>query len=247
MIFLVTYWLVGLVISVCLSVWLIKKERDLGYTFLVTLSAGYIVFANILTPRMIQIDVGIEQLTIATGSLIWPFTAQLADMINEIYGRKKTVYAFLFGYIVNLLFVIFILMASKTVSQWSYEEEFFWRKYFFPSGRILFASTISFIVCSLIDIYFFSFLKNKFMAKEDNSGVKVLAYWGGLRNVTSDILNMLCDGILFSIIAFVYILPKEVLFNLIISSTVLKVTMSVIDTPLFIFFRIKTRKVIRET
>lgn len=89
MIFLVTYWLVGLVISVCLSVWLIKKERDLGYTFLVTLSAGYIVFANILTPRMIQIDVGIEQLTIATGSLIWPFTAQLADMINEIYGRKK--------------------------------------------------------------------------------------------------------------------------------------------------------------
>ena len=93
MIFLVTYWLVGLVISVCLSVWLIKKERDLGYTFLVTLSAGYIVFANILTPRMIQIDVGIEQLTIATGSLIWPFTAQLADMINEIYGRKKTVYA----------------------------------------------------------------------------------------------------------------------------------------------------------
>lgn len=85
------------------------------------------------------------------------------------------------------------------------------------------------------------------MAKEDNSGVKVLAYWGGLRNVASDILNMLCDGILFSIIAFVYILPKEVLFNLIISSTVLKVTMSVIDTPLFIFFRIKTRKVIRET
>lgn len=125
MIFLLTYWLVGLVISVCLSVWLIKKERDLGYTFLVTLSAGYIVFSNILTPRMIQIDVGIEQLTIATGSLIWPFTAQLADMINEIYGRKKTVYAFLFGYIINLLFVIFILMASKTVPQWSYEEEVF--------------------------------------------------------------------------------------------------------------------------
>lgn len=133
---LVLYWLIGLTISVYLSVWIIRKNRELGYTFLVVLSAGYIVFANILTPRLIQIDFGFEQLTIVTGSLIWPFTAQLADMINEIYGKRKTMYAFLFAYSINLLFVLFILMADQATPVWTQEEETFWRTYFMPSGRI---------------------------------------------------------------------------------------------------------------
>lgn len=246
MVVLMIYWLAGLIVSVYLSIWLIKWKRDLGYTFLVTLSAGYIVFANILTPRLIQIDVGVEQLTIVTGSLIWPFTAQLSDMVNEIYGKKKTVYAFLFGYFVNLLFVVFVLMASQATPVWTHEEENFWRNYFLPSGRILLASTISFVICNLIDIYLFAFLKEKFRMKEERAGLRTLACLSGLRNMISDIVNMLCDGILFSMVAFVFVLPAETLCHLIVSSVFFKVTMSVIDTPLFMLFRIKTQKVTRE-
>ena len=57
------YWLIGLVISVYLSIWIIRKNRDLGYTFLVVLSTGYILIANILTPRLINLNIGFGGLT----------------------------------------------------------------------------------------------------------------------------------------------------------------------------------------
>lgn len=243
---LVLYWLIGLVISVYLSVWIIRKNRELGYTFLVVLSAGYIVFANILTPRLIQIDFGFEQLTIVTGSLIWPFTAQLADMINEIYGKRKTMYAFLFAYSINLLFVLFILMADQATPVWTNEEETFWQTYFMPSGRILLASTISFLVCTFVDVYIFSYLKEKFRVTEESSGIGRLGCLGALRSILSDFLNMLCDGFMFSVIAFAFVLPFDALYQLIVGSVFFKATMSVIDTPLFVLFRIKVRNIKRE-
>lgn len=243
---LTLYWLLGLTVSVYLSVWVIRRNRDLGYTFLVVLSAGYIVFANILTPRLILLDFGIEQLSIVTGSLIWPFTAQLADMINEIYGKRKTMYAFMFAYLTNLLFVIFILMANQATPIWTTEEENFWKTYFMPSGRILLASTISFIICTFVDVYMFSYLKEKFRMMEEKSNIGKLSCLGAVRSISSDFLNMVCDGFLFSVIAFAFVLPIDSLYQLIVGSVIFKAIMSVIDTPLFILFRIKVRNMKRE-
>lgn len=239
------YWLTGLTLSVYVSAWLIKKNRELGYTFLVALSAGYIVFSNILTPRLVHIDLVLGQLTIVTGSLIWPFTAQLADMINEIYGKKKTIYAFAFAYAINLLFVIFILMASQTTPIWSEPEEAFWKAYFLPSGRVLLASTVSFIICNLIDITVFSSLKEKYRYKE-KLGLKSIVSSAGLRSITSDAINMICDGLIFSVIAFIFVIPWEEFYHLIISSILFKMVLSIIDTPLFIVFRLKIKDEARE-
>lgn len=122
------------------------------------LSTGYILIANILTPRLINLNIGLE-VNDCNRKLIWPFTAQLSDMVNEVYGKRKTIYAFSFAYLVNLLFFIFILMACQTPPIWSEEEEMFWKSYFMPSGRILLASTVSFVICELIDIYIYSFLR----------------------------------------------------------------------------------------
>lgn len=240
------YWLFGLTSSVFISVLLIKKNRELGYTFLVVLCSGYILSANILAARLININIGFGELTIVTGSIIWPFTAQLSDMINEVYGKRKTIYTFGFAYLINLLFVLFILMANQTTPLWSHGEEQFWKAFFMPSGRILLASTISFIVCELIDIYVYSFFKERFRAKEDNSTLKGVAFLGSIRSIVSDVLNMICDGLLFSLIAFVFVLPLKDITNLIISSILFKTFMSVIDTPLYILFRIKVKNEIRE-
>jgi uncharacterized integral membrane protein (TIGR00697 family) len=239
------YWLLGLIVSVYLSIWIIRKDRDLGYTFLVVLSAGYILIANILVPRLINIDLGFGGLTIVTGSLIWPFTAQLSDMINEVYGKRKTIYAFGLAYFINLLFVLFVLMANETTPIWSSQEELFWKSYFIPSGRVLLASTSSFIICQLIDIYVYSFFK-EFRVKEDNTNLSGIAFLGSIRSITSDVLNMIFDGLIFSVLAFIFVLPIDTLLSLILSSILFKATLSVLDTPLYILFRIKIRKELRE-
>lgn len=245
-ILLILYWIIGLTVSVYLSIWTIKRSREFGYTFLVVLSAGYIVFANILTPRLMQLDFGITQLTIVTGSLIWPFTAQLADMINEIYGKRKTLYAFLLAYFINLLFVLFVLMADQATPIWTNEEEVFWENYFMPSGRILLASTISFIVCILIDVNIFAYLKEKFRLEEDASSIGHLSFLGAFRSMLSDFLNMFCDGLVFSVLAFAFVLPLDSLCQLVIGSVFFKAVMSLIDTPLFVLFRIHIRNLKRE-
>ena len=57
---------------------------------------------------------------------------------------------------------------------------------------------------------------------------------------------MICDGLIFAVIAFAFILPLESLYDLIISSILFKAFISIIDTPLFAIFRIKMRKIERE-
>lgn len=216
------YWIIGLSISVIISSYIIKYNRETGYTFLVVLFAGFILISNILVPRLINFNLGEWALSIVTGSLLWPFTAQLSDMINEIYGKRKTIIAFVFAYIINLLFVLFILMAKNTQPEWSDEMETFWLTYFLPSGRILIASTISFFICQIFDAYIFAYYKERYRVKEDKSKLSFILSMSSWRNMLSDIINMFFDGFIFTIIAFLFVLPMKGIIHIAISSIAIK-------------------------
>lgn len=239
-------WCLGLCCSVLISLYVIRKNRSIGYTFLCTLLAGYILISNILVPRLISINIGFTNLVVVTGSILWPFTAQISDMINEVYGKKRTLIAVGFGYSINLLFVLFVLMANETQYIWEVEKETFWKEYFLPSGRIFIASTVSFIFCQYVDINVFSFLKEKYRKVEDNSKVWGVIGYSSTRSAISDAVNMVCDAVLFSLIAFVFVLPSESLIQLILSSIVFKGVVAIIDTPLFALFRIKLKNIERK-
>ncbi len=235
------YWLLGILISVFATAIVIKRNRELGYTILVVVLAGFILISNIFTPRLININVGNYNLSVVTGSLLWPFVAQITDMINEIYGKRKTIFAFGLGYLINLLFVIFVLMANTTVPVWNNEMESFWETYFMPSGRVFLASTVSFVICQMLDAYVFSFLKEKYRKIEDGGSFKAIIYFSSIRSCASDFINMLCDGIVFTVIAFVFTVPVETLLTIALSSVIIKVFMALIDTPLFAVFRLMLR------
>lgn len=242
----VLFWIIGLCLTVYISLYVIKRDREVGYTFLCVLLAGYILISNMLTPRLISIEIGFSTLFVVTGSIVWPFTAQLSDMINEVYGKKKAIFAIGFGYAVNLLFVLFVLMANGTQPAWDGNMETFWKSYFLPSGRVFLASSISFIVCQLIDINVFSYFKEKYREHEEKSQIGGLIGLSSLRSALSDVVNMICDAVIFSIIAFAFVLPLDSLFALIISSIIFKGILSIIDTPLFALFRVKIRNIQRQ-
>lgn len=242
----VVFWIAGLLMSVYISLYVIKRNREVGYTILTVILAGYILIANILTPRLTTISVGSVGFVIVTGSIIWPFTAQISDMINEVYGKKRTLIAVGFGYMINLLFVLFVLMANETQYVWEIEKETFWKEYFLPSGRIFIASTVSFIVCQYVDINVFSLLKEKYRKVEDDSKVWGVIGYSSTRSAISDVVNMVCDAVLFSLIAFVFVLPSESLIQLILSSIVFKGVVSIVDTPLFALFRIELKNIERK-
>ena len=238
-------WALGLYFTVYLSIYVIKKNREVGYTFLSVLLAGYILISNILTPRLTSLNVGVTNLVIVTGSIIWPFTAQLSDMINEVYGKKKTFFAIGFGYAVNLLFVLFVLMANETVAVWDGVKETFWKEYFLPSWRVFIASSVSYIICQFIDVNIFSYLKEKYRADENKSKVLGVIGYSSLRSALSDGVNMVFDAIIFAVIAFLFVLPTDSLLELILGSILFKGIVSIIDTPLFALFRVKIRNIER--
>jgi hypothetical protein len=240
------WWAVGLSISTVCGLWVLRRRRDLGLGVLITIFAGYIVSANILAPRLIALDVGFGRLIVSTGSLIWPLTGQLSDMINEVYGRRNALWAMAISYVSNLLFVTFVFMAAGTEAVWGAEKEAAWREYFTPAGRILLASTTSFLVCQLIDITVYSLLKERFRRVEEAAGLSTLMLLGGFRSLVSDLINMVCDGIIFAVLAFAFVLSTSELLSLIYGSIITKALIIVIDKPWFVLFRLGIRNVRRE-
>lgn len=237
------FWILGLGITTLVGAYLVKNHRDYGFPLLVAMLAIYVVGANILVPRLVDFEVFGIGFVLVTGSIIWPYTAQLSDMINEVYGKRKAIFAAATAYLSNLMFVGFVLLAFQ-IQPLDPEGETFFRTFFGVAGRVLIASMCSYTAANLADINVFSRIKNWARTREVTAG-NILLY-STLRSGLSDGLNMLIDNVVFYSIAFYGTMPNDVLFGLIGSSFLAKLIMSQIDIPFYWGFRMLTRKVHRE-
>ncbi len=143
-------------------------------------------------------------------------------MINEAYGRKKAHLAIGIAFATQVLLVIFILLVKKLppASFFSYEEA--WQDIFSLGIRVTAASWVAFLVCQNIDAYVFSSLKKRFEKR-------VL-----LRSVTSDIVDLTLDSLIFITFAFYGRMP---LTPLIIGQIVSKNLIGILDTPWFLWYK----------
>lgn len=240
------WWGIGLTLSTLAGSWVVIRYRHFGFPILMTIFAGYVLSANVLVPRLVKLELGITTLVLTTGSIIWPFTAQLSDMINEIYGKRKAYLAVIMAYMINLLFITFVYMGASAQALWSAEKEGFWLSYFKSAPRILLASSAAFLICQFIDVAIFAKLKQCFAQREKSTSLKGIIVFCAVRSITSDVVNMVLDGALFAVFAFLFVLPTEELLSLVIGSITAKGLLAIIDTPWFLAFRVGVRKVKRE-
>lgn len=247
MLVLFFWWAVGLSITTFSVSWVVRKYRDIGFALLLSFFSIYVVSANILVPRLVSVNLTFTSAVVVTGSLIWPFTSQLIDMINEIYGRKRAYAAIATAFTCNLLFVTFIWLAraSGATPIWSASQEAFWQSYFVPAPRILFASMAAAIIAMSIDVFLFDSLRRKFWNRERQATPKNIAILAGVRAITSDTVNMAVDGPLFAVLAFGFVLPFDEILQIAFGSMILKIFLSLLDKPWFIAFRLLTRDVER--
>lgn len=236
-------WLSGLLISTFVGAYVVRFHREKGLYFLGVMLAIYVVGANVLVPRLAGLNIFGLSFVLVTGSIIWPYTAQLSDMINEIYGKKSAIYAAALSYTANLMFVLFVLMAFQTPAINADAEPFF-KTFFGVAWRVLLASTCSYTLANLADISVFAGIKKTYYKQEATAG-NILKY-SGLRSILSDGVNMVIDNVVFYTIAFLGTMPFPVLLGLIGSSMAAKVIMSQIDLPFYWAFRMMTRGVQRD-
>ena len=187
-----------------------------GLTGLYIWTAVSVILANIQVMKTIQIF----GLVTAMGNVIYSSLFLVTDIINENHSKKDAQKAVWIGF--------FVLIATTLIMQISIQfipdKSDFLSEHitaifeFLP--RIAFASLIAYLISQSHDVWFYAKLKKRHKTKY---------LW--LRNNLSTITSQLIDNTIFTLIAFVFIFPWNVIGQIFLTSFILKVIVAACDTP----------------
>ena len=176
------------------------------------------------------------------GVIVFPFTLQITDMVNEKFGRKTVYNMIWIAFVCQVIMVIFIIFASYLpfVSFTPDDKDPLTAFVIVPT--ITFASWISFLISERFDAYIYDKLRT-WIGKKTNEASDWWKYlW--IRNVFSDVLSLGLDSLIFIPLAF-FIFPTiqsffdpnvtpqtlEFVASLIVGQLAIKWFLGFIDTP----------------
>ena len=158
-------------------------------------------------------------LALAGGILLVPFSFTIRDLMHKLVGfqnAKRIVWATAF---VNLAVAALMVVLDMLPAAVDGVDES-WHALMGTSWRIIIASFLAQVLADLSDTYSFEWLTNKLKGKK---------IW--LRVIVSNLISCPIDSILFTLIAFLGVLPMPVMINSIISSAIVKFIISLIAMP----------------
>lgn len=159
-------------------------------------------------------------LTFDAGTILFPLSYVIGDMLTEVYGYARARRAIWIGLATNVIMAVTFMVvavlppAADWPNQSAYEAILGW------TPRIVLASIIAYFVGEFINSFILA--KLKIMTKG-----KYL--W--TRTIGSTLVGQLLDTVIFILIAFWGILPGSVLIAIIISNYIFKVAVEVLFTP----------------
>tara|TARA_Y100001935_G_scaffold253958_1_gene261609 strand:- start:340 stop:1110 length:771 start_codon:yes stop_codon:yes gene_type:complete len=226
-----TIWLIQILFCYFSILFSLKFFGKIGIYVYVSIA---IILANIQVLKVIEFPFFPEPM--ALGTILFISIFLCTDILNEYFDKKsatKCIYlgisAYLFSTIIMFLTISYnpIDPSSNEAWAWSYDMHQAIQTIFLPQFPIIVASIIAFFISQKIDIFIFSYLKNR-----DNSKL-----W--FRNNISTIFSQFIDNIIFSVLAFNFLSSNPVpIFDLIISYGIgiymIRVAISIFDT-LFIY------------
>ncbi|MDD4749500.1 MAG: queuosine precursor transporter, partial [Methanosarcinaceae archaeon] len=218
------------------AVYVIKKLPEYGYVILTAFYVVYLLASQVLATRIIEFDLGFQTFFSPAAVFVYPFIAQVVDMINEVYGERKTHHSILIAFVTQVLFVLLVGMVSSLSPAPFFELDEAWMSLFGLSIRITIASWITFLVCSNLDAWVFASLKKRFAEKEKQfRHGTVLNPYVWLRSGASDLVSLSLDSLIFVVIAF-YGGPLPVM-PLLIGQLISKNIIGFLDNPWFVLYK----------
>jgi len=205
-----------------------------GKTGIYVYVALAIILANIQVLKVIEFPFFPEPM--ALGTILFISVFLCTDILNEYFDKKsatKCIYLGISAYLFSTI-IMFMTISLKPIDPslneswaWSYEMHQAIQTIFLPQFPIIVASIFAFFISQKIDIFIFSYLKNK-----NNSKL-----W--FRNNISTIFSQFIDNIIFSLLAFNFLSSNPVpVIDLIISYGIgiylIRIALSIFDT-LFIY------------
>ena len=204
----------GLMILCYLAVLLIYKL--FGRKGLFAWVAMSIILANIQVMKTIQIF----GLVTAEGNIVYSSIFFVSDILNEVYGKKEARKAVYVGFFVLVMTTVIMQVTLMFIPDSSDTMAPHLAAIFGFMPRIALASLAAYICSQMYDVWMYAFMKKY-------HGRKLL--W--LRSNVSMIFSQLIDNTLFTIIAFYGIFSWDIILQIYVTSLILKIIVSFVDTP----------------
>lgn len=207
--------------------------RIFGKTGLFAFNAIVTVLANIEV--LILVDAfGMEQ---TLGNVLFASTYLMTDILSENEGKKQAGRAVNIGIFAAIVMIIITqswFLYTPSASDWVTPSI---KTVFSTTPRLLFASLLGYAVSQKLDV----FLYHKWWAlTEKIKGNKKAFLW--VRNNGSTLISQVINTLLFNIVAFAGRYDTTTLVSIIVSSYLIYIVTSLLDTPfVYIARKMKNR------
>lgn len=196
--------------------------RFFGKIGLYCMSVLATVLANIEVVILVN-AFGMEQ---TLGNVLFASTFLITDILSECEGKREANKAVFLGILAS---VFFLLLSQSWLLYRPSENDFVFesmKTVFSNTPRMILSSLFAYAVSQLFDVWLYhkwwAFTEKKF---ED----KRRFLW--LRNNGSTLISQILNTVLFNVIAFAGIYDSKTLVSIVISSYVIFIVTSLVDTP----------------
>lgn len=194
---------------------------------------AFTVFATIAANIEVLVLVQAFGMEMTLGNILFATTFLVTDILSEIAGKKQAQQAVWIGIAANILFVLVSqswLMYIPSVNDWATLPM---RDIFSNTPRLMLASLAVYAIVQVFDVW----LYHKWWAFTQRlSGDRRAYLW--VRNNGSTLISQLLNAILYTVFAFYGMYDISTLVSIVLSSYVIFIFTSLLDTPIVYWARL---------
>ncbi|MGN0213739.1 MAG: queuosine precursor transporter [Muribaculaceae bacterium] len=196
-----------------------KKQFSMPFVVMAMMFTVFLILANLMEVKVVKIGV----LTATAGLSVFPISYIINDCIVEVYGFAKARFVIWMGFLLNMIFVIFLQVCVALPGDPSWTAQAAVEQVFGNTPRILLGSFVAFIVGSMVNAQVMSRMKVRDGGKRFS-----------LRAILSTVFGETADSLIFFPIAFAGLLPVSVIVTLVWTQVLLKTVYEILVLPITI-------------
>lgn len=207
--------------------------RFFGKTGLYAMTVISTILANIEVLLLVE-GFGMEQ---TLGNVLFASTYLITDILSENEGKKyasRAVWIGVFSSVVMLAFTQYWLLYTPAPSDWAGEHI---RAIFSSTPRLLLASFTAYVISQRFDVWLYHCIW-ELTAKRSGSRVRFL--W--LRNNCATLISQVLNTVIFTLIAFAGWYDTKTLISIMLSTYLIYIFTSILDTPAVYLARLMHKK-----
>ena len=196
-----------------------NKQFSLPFVVLAMMFSVFLILANLMEVKVVKIGI----LTATAGLSVFPISYIINDCIVEVYGFAKARFVIWMGFLLNMIFVVFLQVCVALPGDPSWTAQAAVEQVFGNTPRILLGSFVAFIVGSMVNAQVMSRMKVRDGGKRFS-----------LRAILSTVFGETADSLIFFPIAFAGMLPPVTILTLVWTQVMLKTLYEIVVLPVTI-------------